>query len=130
MNRLIGSAFLMALLALASTAPADEELPKSRAEGLAIEARDALPLTRFYEPPRPLAAAAPGSLIAEPFAGYDLPGGASAVRILYHSRALNGKDVAASGVVLIPAGAPPPGGWPVIAWATEPPASRACAPLR
>ncbi len=118
MNRLIGSAFLMALLALASTAPADEELPKSRAEGLAIEARDALPLTRFYEPPRPLAAAAPGSLIrSEPFAGYDLPGGASAVRILYHSRALNGKDVAASGVVLIPAGAPPPGGWPVIAWA-------------
>jgi alpha-beta hydrolase superfamily lysophospholipase len=108
----------IALLALASAALADEDLPKSRAEALVMEAQDALPLTRFYEPPRPLAAAAPGTLIrSEPFAGYDLPRGASAVRFLYHSRALNGKDVAASGVVLIPAGAPPPGGWPVIAWA-------------
>jgi alpha-beta hydrolase superfamily lysophospholipase len=106
------------LIALASAAVADEVLPKSRAEGLAMEARDALPLTRFYEPPRPLAAAAPGTLIrSEPFAGYALPRGASAVRILYHSLALNGQDVAASGVVLIPAGAPPQGGWPVIAWA-------------
>ncbi len=39
------------------------------------------------------------------------------MRILYHSRTLSGKDVAASGVVLIPAGRPPAGGWPVIAWA-------------
>ena len=108
----------MALLVLSSAALADEELPKSRAEALAMEARDALPLTRFYEPPHPLAAAPPGTLIrSEPFAGYDLPKGASAVRILYHSIALNGRDVAASGVVLIPAGVPPQGGWPVIAWA-------------
>jgi hypothetical protein len=106
------------LLALSSAALADEALPKSRAEALAMEARDALPLTRFYEPPRPLAAAAAGTLIrSEPFAGYDLPKGASAVRILYHSRSLSGADVAASGVVLVPAGAPPPGGWPLIAWA-------------
>ncbi len=83
-----------------------------------MEAKDALPLTRFYDPPRPLVPAAPGTLIrAEPFAGYQIPKGASAVRILYHSRALHGEDVAASGVVLIPAGTPPPGGWPVIAWA-------------
>jgi pimeloyl-ACP methyl ester carboxylesterase len=109
---------LIALLALSSIAGADEDLPKSRAEALAMEARDALPLTRFYEPPRPLGPAQPGTLIrAEPFAGYDLPPGASAVRFLYHSRALNGHDVAASGVVLIPAGEPPQDGWPVIAWA-------------
>ncbi len=108
----------IALLMLSSSAFADDELPKSRAEAIALEAKDALPLTRFYDPPRPLAAAAPGTLIrAERFSGYSLPEGASAVRILYHSRALHGEDIAASGVVLIPAGKVPPGGWSVIAWA-------------
>ena len=106
------------LLMLSAAVLADDELPKSRAEALAMEAKDALPLTRFYDPPRPLPAAAAGTLIrSEPFAGYSLPAGASAVRILYHSRTLSGRDVAASGVVLIPAGRPPAGGWPVIAWA-------------
>jgi hypothetical protein len=108
----------MALLAVSSTALADEALPTSRAAAQALEAKDALPLTRFYDPPRPLPAAAPGTLIrSEAFGGYSLPRGATAVRILYHSRSLGGEDVAASGVVLIPAGTPPPGGWPVIAWA-------------
>ncbi len=108
----------LAIIVFGASARADDPLPKSRAEALAMEARDALPLTRFYDPPKPLPPAPPGTLIrSEPFTGYDLPKGASAVRILYHSRALNGDDVAASGVVLIPAGTPPAGGWPVIAWA-------------
>jgi len=99
-------------------AAADEAMPENRAEALAIEARDALPLTAFYDPPQPLAEARPGTLIrAEPFDGYTLPKGAHAVRILYHSRALDGNDVAASGVVLLPAGPAPADGWPVIAWA-------------
>jgi len=111
-------ASIVALMVLASPAMADEPLPQSRAEALRVESMDALPMTRFYDPPRPLAAAPPGTLIrAEKFAGYRLPKGARAVRILYHSRALNGDDVAASGVVLIPAGTTPRGGWPVIAWA-------------
>ena len=106
----------MALLPL--SVPADDALPNSRAEALSLEAKDALPLTPFYEPPQPLENAVPGTLIrSEPFAGYSLPTGARAVRILYHSRALNGDDIAASGVVLIPAGTAPQGGWPVIAWA-------------
>jgi len=108
----------IAWLVLASTALAEDDLPASRAQALLMEAKDALPLTRFYDPPQPLAAAPPGTLIrSAAFAGYSLPKGATAVRILYHSRALNGDDVAASGVILIPAGAPPPDGWPVIAWA-------------
>jgi pimeloyl-ACP methyl ester carboxylesterase len=110
--------FFIALLVLSSSVLADDELPKSRTEALAVEAKDSLPLTRFYDPPQPLVVAAPGTLIrSEPFAGYSLPKGASAVRILYHSRALSGEDIAASGVVLIPAGTPPADGWPVIAWA-------------
>lgn len=95
-----------------------------------MEAKDALPLTGFYDPPRPLPPAAPGTVIrSEAFAGYSLPEGAKAVRILYHSRGLNGEDVAASGVVLIPAGSAPQGGWPVIAWAHGTTGvARVCAP--
>jgi alpha-beta hydrolase superfamily lysophospholipase len=102
----------------AAMAIADDVLPKSRAEALAMEANDALPLTNFYDPPDPLGARPPGELIrSEPFEGYSLPPGALAVRILYVSRSLDGAPVAASGVVLSPAGPAPRGGWPVIAWA-------------
>lgn len=38
----------------------------------------------------------------------------TATRILYHSRTSTGGDVAASGVVLVPPGTPPAGGWPVV----------------
>lgn len=103
------------LAALAATA--DDVLPTSRAQALAMEAQDALPLTRFYDPP-PLGQRTPGTLIrSEPFDGYSLPRGAHAVRILYVSRALDDTRDAVSGVVLIPAGSPPRDGWPVIAWA-------------
>lgn len=77
-----------------------------------------LPLTTFYDTPLPLVAGRPGDLIrSQPFDEYDLPDGVSARRILYHSVAATGTDVAASGVVLIPRGAVPRGGWPIIAWA-------------
>jgi hypothetical protein len=114
------SRMLIAVLSMlaAVTATADDVLPKSRAEALAMEAKDALPLTSFYDPPKPLAARTPGALIrSEPFDGYSLPPGTHAIRILYVSRALDGTPVAASGAVLIPAGSPPRRGWPVIAWA-------------
>jgi Alpha/beta hydrolase family len=102
----------------AIVATADDDLPKSRAEALAMEAKDALPLTSFYDPPGSLGGRTPGALIrSAPFHGYSLPAGAHAVRVLYVSRALDGSPVAASGVVLIPAGTPPRRGWPVIAWA-------------
>jgi pimeloyl-ACP methyl ester carboxylesterase len=109
---------------------AEEVMPRNRTEALALEARDALPLTSFYDPPQPLLAAPAGTLIrSEPFDGYELPAGAHAVRILYHSRALDGSDVAASGVVLLPAGTAPAGGWPVIAWAHGTSGvARTCAP--
>jgi pimeloyl-ACP methyl ester carboxylesterase len=52
-----------------------------------------------------------------------------AVRILYHSRSAHEKDVAASGVVLLPRGTAPAGGWPIIAWAHDLTGSaRQCAP--
>jgi Secretory lipase len=89
-----------------------------------------LPLTKFYVTPDPLPAGKPGELIrSEPFYTYNLSYDISVVRILYHSRSPNGEDVAVSGVILLPDGTPPAGGWPVIAWAHDFTGSaRECAP--
>jgi hypothetical protein len=89
-----------------------------------------LPLTKFYDVPEPFPSGQPGELIrSEPFYDYLLPYTISAVRFLYHSRSSPQKDVAASGVVLLPRRTPPPGGWPIIAWAHDLTGSaRQCAP--
>lgn len=89
-----------------------------------------LPLSKFYDTPDPLPSGQPGELIrAEPFYEYLLPYTVSALRILYHSRSPHDKDVAASGVVLLPRGTAPPGGWLIIAWAHDLTGSaRQCAP--
>jgi hypothetical protein len=114
--RLALAARLAAMLLAGGAAAQDE--PRSVAEAQKIEAEDALPLTGLYEAPPSLASTTPGDLLKrEAFDGYALPAGARAVRILYHSKSADGRDVATSGVVLIPAGTAPSGGWPVIAWA-------------
>ena len=89
-----------------------------------------MPLSKFYDTPSPLPSGKPGELIrAEPSDDYALSADFSAVRILYHSRSASGAEVAASGVVLVPDGKPPAGGWPVIAWAHGfSAAARQCAP--
>jgi len=92
--------------------------------------RRTFPQTEFYATPTPLPPGKPGELIrAQEFDEYTLGDGVNAVRILYHSRAADGEDVAASGVVLFPDGQVPSGGWPVIAWAhAENGVARDCAP--
>jgi alpha-beta hydrolase superfamily lysophospholipase len=37
--------------------------------------------------------------------------------VLYHTVSPTGRDVAVSGVISIPKGVPPPGGWPILSWA-------------
>jgi len=112
--------------------------------GVAVSAQDQAPppppkshhaprtllLGKFYETPEPLPAGKPGELIRpEQAYDYHLSYEASTFRILYHSLSARGKDVAVSGVVLVPDGAPPAGGWPVIAWAHDFAGSaRQCAP--
>lgn len=68
--------------------------------------------------PDPLPAGAPGTVIASEAApsNPDLPG-TTARRILYRSTDDAGRTIAVSGYVVIPAGTPPPGGWPVLTWA-------------
>lgn len=127
--------FLTAVIAvcLISAGPtANPELAQAQATTPAKRLRppSTLPLTSFYDTPRPLPPGKAGELIrAEPIDQYSLPYELSAVRILYHSRTANGEDVAVSAVVLIPDGKPPAGGWPVIAYAHEfRGAVRQCAP--
>ncbi len=114
-------AWVVALAPLIVGAPrvaGAQDAPRNVAEALKAEAADALPLTPFYDTPANLAATKPGALLREERSdGYALPKGVRAVRILYHSLDATGHAVATSAVVLIPAGATPPGGWPVIAWA-------------
>jgi pimeloyl-ACP methyl ester carboxylesterase len=106
-----------AMTALAADPPDALVVPRSLNEAIAMEKADALPRTALYEAPD-LGATKPGALLkSEPFTGYAVPDHAHSVRILYHSLDAEGRPVATSGVVLIPAGKAPPGGWPVIAWA-------------
>lgn len=57
-----------------------------------------------------------GSLIRkEPRVG--APAGATAFKVLYRSTKPDGIPIAVSGIVIIPAGRPPAGGWPIVAWA-------------
>lgn len=114
-----GRSAALAALVYVFGALAQEEpgLPQSPGEALKVERADSLPRSAFYDTPS-LATSKPGELLRhEAFSAYALPPGATAVRILYHSLNADGRDVATSGAVLIPAGHAPPGGWPVIAWA-------------
>ena len=73
----------------------------------------------FYRTSGPLPPAPPGAIVRSvviPSAGL-LPGGATAYRVLYHSQSIAGVDIAVSGVVVVPGGTPPPGGFPIVAWA-------------
>lgn len=74
---------------------------------------------RFYDVPSPLPSAEPGSIIwQKPFTGGSLlRNAASNTLVLYHTVSASGRDVAVSGVIAIPKGSPPPGGWPILSWA-------------
>ncbi len=68
----------------------------------------------FYFPSH-LASASPGAVVWEsPILS---PRGSRAWKILYHSRAIDGRDIAVSGIVITPTASPPRGGWPVVTWA-------------
>src|SRR5579871_1789058 len=114
------AALVAGALALALGAHAAEEvppMPRSLAEAMQWEKADALPRTALYETPA-LKGTQPGALLKqEQSSAYSVPAGVGTIRILYHSLDAGGRDVATSGVVLIPSGHAPAGGWPIIAWA-------------
>jgi alpha-beta hydrolase superfamily lysophospholipase len=70
----------------------------------------------FYRASETEIAGQPGTIIREePIRG--APAGGAAHRVLYRSTAADGKPIAVSGVVILPAGAMPQDGWPIVAWA-------------
>ncbi|QWF77703.1 lipase family protein [Amycolatopsis sp. CA-230715] len=107
---------LLVALGLALAACGTNTPPDPGEAAKAEETANALPRDAFYDTP-PDTAAAGTPLRAEPFTRWQLPAGASGTRLVYDSRSAQGKPVAASAAVLTPAGPPPPGGWPVVAWA-------------
>ena len=75
------------------------------------------PPEAFYAVPNPLPPGRPGALIrATPIAGSPQVPGSRAWAVLYHSRGLDGHDVAVSGAVLAPPGPAPADGRAVLAW--------------
>lgn len=68
----------------------------------------------FYDPPSPLAYGEAGSVIRTG-AVPGKPAGVKAKLIMYHSRTNDGEDIAATGLLMLPSGDPPPGGWPLVA---------------
>jgi len=100
------------------TGAVSPETSERTAAALQLEATDALPRTAFYDTEPATAHGEPGTLIrSEEFAGYELPAGTRATRILYRSRSQLDHDSVASAVVVVPTRAAPPGGWPVLIWA-------------
>jgi pimeloyl-ACP methyl ester carboxylesterase len=58
----------------------------------------------------------PGDLIAvQEVEGLDV--GGTVRRVLYHSESMEGEDIAVSGIIVVPSGAPPEGGRPILTWA-------------
>ncbi len=73
----------------------------------------------FYSPPAPQIVAGPhGSLIwARAIHGGKTPSAGRTWRVLYRSLNTDGKRVAVSGMITLPKGKAPKGGWPVVSWA-------------
>ncbi len=111
------AAVVLALVLAGCASGEAEQLPGSPTAPALTRATDGL--GGFYAIPSPLPPGPPGSLVrVAPIAtGGSLPAGARAYRVLYHSETAASADVAVSGIVVLPGGAPPPGGFPIVTWA-------------
>jgi pimeloyl-ACP methyl ester carboxylesterase len=123
------SLLLASILPVAAFA-ADESQPTNLQATIRKEQAGALPLTAFYANPQVFEKKKPGTLLRkEAFTGYSVLPGMKAVRILYRSIGEGSEPVVTSGVVLLPPGKAPKGGWPIIAWAHGTSGvARSCAP--
>ncbi|HET6507704.1 MAG TPA: lipase family protein [Baekduia sp.] len=87
----------------------------------------------FYTPPKPLPGHRHGDAIWAKAAhgGVVVPGSSATELVLYRSQDAHGANVPVSGVISIPKGRAPRGGWPVITWAHGTTGiADACAPSR
>ncbi|MGW0658126.1 alpha/beta fold hydrolase [Streptodolium elevatio] len=72
----------------------------------------------FFDAPEQLPGDKPGGLVRERPAASDkaVAGAAKEQLVMYRTTGPDGKPVAATGTVALPAGPAPEGGWPVVAW--------------
>jgi acetyl esterase/lipase len=81
-----------------------------------LRASPAVAQDAFYEATESEIAGPVGSLIRkEPRVG--AAAGATAYKVLYRSTKPDGTPIPVSGIVIVPSGEAPPGGWPIVAWA-------------
>jgi pimeloyl-ACP methyl ester carboxylesterase len=73
--------------------------------------------TSFYQADAAATAGAPGSLIRNEKMDEHPYGAADKYRVLYRSTGLKGEPIAVSGMIFVPSGPMPKGGWPIVAWA-------------
>lgn len=71
----------------------------------------------FYDVPDPLPAGAPGALIRVEPVPRDGDTERVTLRVMYHTRDAQDRDVAATGMITYPLAPSPAGGWPVLSWA-------------
>lgn len=112
----------LALVLLAAVPAAMAAKPRRAPAGL-----------RFYTPPSPLPAGHAGDVIWSRPASKQASVSAAArnLTVLYRSNDAGGKAIAVSGLVSIPKGKAPKGGWPVISWSHGTTGiADACAPSR
>ena len=105
---------LAAVLGLAALGCSSDKQSSSPSSTVVTKGSPDLP--DFYGVPDPLPAGKPGQLINSE--AVDAPGlNGSMSRVMYHSTTITGQDIPVTGLILIPKGTAPSGGWPVISWA-------------
>jgi acetyl esterase/lipase len=72
--------------------------------------------TAFYRASEAEIAGPPGTIIRQE-SMFGAAAGAASYRVLYRSTRPDGAPIAVSGVIIVPAGTPPAGGWLIVAWA-------------
>lgn len=69
----------------------------------------------FYAPPDPLPSGRPGDLIRVEHVSEGGREDVDTYRVMYHTRSKDGADIAATGLIFVPRGETPDGGWPIVA---------------
>jgi pimeloyl-ACP methyl ester carboxylesterase len=107
---------LAAVLGFAALGCSSDDQKSSSNRGTETMVKGSPDLPDFYGVPDPLPAGKPGDVIrSEPA---DAPGlNGSMSRVMYLSTNINGEAIAVTGLILIPNGTAPSGGWPIITWA-------------
>jgi len=107
---------LAAVLGFAALGCSSDDQKSSSAPLKVTMVKGSPDLPDFYGVPDPLPAGKPGDVIrSEPA---DAPGlNGSMSRVMYLSTNINGEAIAVTGLILIPKGTAPSGGWPIITWA-------------